>query len=438
VSSPTSSRRIRRAPRRLAAGPRAALASALLVAFSLLAGPARADGLIFTVNTAQDLPDLLVGDGLADADPAPGLQTSLRAAIMEANADAGADTIVIPDGVWKLTRKGLGDADVGDLDVRQDLTIIGTPANPQTGEAGTILDGKKLKDRIFDVAQNRSLLLQGLTLRHGKAPDKEDGGLLRTQGALTLEQVIVSGGKSSQRGGAVAVLPGLQGSPSLTLTDVLIEKSSALEDGGGLWVKDGQLTAMRTTWQSCKSSKGHGGGLALEGGLATLTNVTFSGNAAKLDGGAAALSGSGVLSALNATLADNVCKLTSGLSSDPGTLTEPESNTVLLCNTLLDNKGQRNFGPVGVPISLGGNVDAGSSCQFSGSDLSETDPRLLKLKNWGGFTPTRALADDSPAIDRATFSAPLTDQRGVLRVDIPDVGQMTSADCGAYEFTAQP
>lgn len=409
-----------------------------VLAAALLAGAARADGLVFTVNTPQDLPDANGLDGVADADlEQDGLQTSLRAAVMQANVDAGEDTIEIPDGVWKLTLKGTGFADVGDLDVSANLTIIGTPADPATGEAGTILDARKLKDRVFDVASGRSLVLRNLTLRNARTPDTgfdTQGGVLRSAGALELEKVILLNCRSSENGGAIAVMQGIS---TLTLTDVLISKCTAVGDGGGVWLQGGQVTALRTTWQSCRSTKGKGGALAIEkgptsgSGIGTLTNVTMSGNTAKLDGGAIWLRDNSVLTCTNATLADNACKLTAGLALDES------GNTVLMRNTLLDNKGKRNVTENSGLISLGGNVDTGTSANFGGSDLPETEPVLLKLKNWGGFTPTRALKSTSPVIDHGTDSgAPGTDQRGVARVDIPDVGELALVDSGAYEYTA--
>src|SRR5262249_48764114 len=51
----------------------------------------------FTVNTALD--DVTPGDG----------KLSLREAVTRANAHAGADVIVLPAGVFKLTRAGTGE-----------------------------------------------------------------------------------------------------------------------------------------------------------------------------------------------------------------------------------------------------------------------------------------------------------------------------------------
>ena len=92
---------------------------------------------VFTVNTTADTMDADPGDGIAaDADG----NTSLRAAVMEANALAGDDTINLPAGTYTRTMGGLneGHATTGDLDIRDDVTISGA------GAADTIIDAASL------------------------------------------------------------------------------------------------------------------------------------------------------------------------------------------------------------------------------------------------------------------------------------------------------
>ena len=75
---------------------------------------------VFTVNSALDSVDANVGDGLAQ--DAAG-NTTLRAAVMETNATADADTINLPAGTYNLTLAGFGEnaAATGDLDVTENL-----------------------------------------------------------------------------------------------------------------------------------------------------------------------------------------------------------------------------------------------------------------------------------------------------------------------------
>src|SRR5262249_9801641 len=78
-----------------------------------------------TVNTTLDTVDVTPGDGLARDNSG---NTSLRAAVMEANALAGADTIILPPGTYFLARAGANEnaGATGDLDVTDNLTVQGS------------------------------------------------------------------------------------------------------------------------------------------------------------------------------------------------------------------------------------------------------------------------------------------------------------------------
>ena len=78
----------------------------------------------FAVDSTLDTQDANPGDGVAkDIFD----RTSLRAAIMEANALGGADEITLPAGNYQLTIAGRmeDNSETGDLDILEDLTITG-------------------------------------------------------------------------------------------------------------------------------------------------------------------------------------------------------------------------------------------------------------------------------------------------------------------------
>src|SRR5207249_1656041 len=98
----------------------------------------------FVVNSTDDAPDANLSDGIA-ADSQG--HVTLRAAIQQASASSGADTITVPAGIFKLTligSPGEDQAATGDLDILDNVTITGA------GGEQTIIDGL-LQDRLFDV-----------------------------------------------------------------------------------------------------------------------------------------------------------------------------------------------------------------------------------------------------------------------------------------------
>jgi len=82
------------------------LLCSLLIGLPALAGPS-AQGATFTVDTAEDAIDSDSTDGLCLTDAG---SCSLRAAVMQANALPGGDTIVLPGMlVVSLTLSGSGE-----------------------------------------------------------------------------------------------------------------------------------------------------------------------------------------------------------------------------------------------------------------------------------------------------------------------------------------
>ena len=106
-----------------------------------------------TVNSTADAVDA-TPDGVCAA--AAGTCT-LRAAIQEANSQAGPQVISVPSGTYALTLTGSGEdqAATGDLDVTDDLLIGGAGAT-------TIVDGNGT-DRIFHVIGDAVELSVGQT-----------------------------------------------------------------------------------------------------------------------------------------------------------------------------------------------------------------------------------------------------------------------------------
>ncbi len=104
----------------------------------------------FVVNSLADSHDAILGDGIA-ADGHG--RTTLRAALEEANAHAGADTITLPAGVIGVSAAN------GPLVVTDDVTIIGTGT--------TVIDGTVF-DEVFSVSGAGRLQFDHVTVRSSK------------------------------------------------------------------------------------------------------------------------------------------------------------------------------------------------------------------------------------------------------------------------------
>jgi len=139
------------------------LALMALTVLTLAAVPARADVYIPTTTN--------------DSTGACAAECSLRSAILAANANPGADVIVLSPGLYQLFLAGADEqlGATGDLDITDDLSIVAPGV-------GTIIDGGQL-DRVFEVQSGVSLEILGITIRNGKA---NEGGAILNFGRLSL------------------------------------------------------------------------------------------------------------------------------------------------------------------------------------------------------------------------------------------------------------
>src|SRR6266853_3624466 len=230
-------------------------------ALSLVAAPGHAA--TFVVNTTADTADAVPGDGkCADSSNA----CSLRAAIQEANALAGLDTIQLGAATYVLSGAAGDDAALsGDLDITGDLTLTGA------GTASTIIDGGGV-DRVLDIDPSGAgvnVTISNLTVRGGNAAGEAGGGI-RNRGTLSLNNVTLSANSSGINGG------GLLNLGTLTLTNTTVSGNTAGTDGGGVYNSGGTGTLVNVTLGDNAATAG--GGISNIAGTTTLTNTLIAGS----------------------------------------------------------------------------------------------------------------------------------------------------------------
>jgi CSLREA domain-containing protein len=419
----------------LANSRRNAVLRSLLLFVSVFAA-LEAGAATFAVNSTSDQSDAVPGNGTCSV--MAGICT-LRAAIQEANAFAGADVIQIPAGIFTLSIAGAGDenAATGDLDIRDDVTIEGA------GAGTTIVDGGAL-DRVLHVqpmnVATLAVTVRDVTLRNGATTDIAGAGILHAdEGSLLIEDAtvsgdLVSGSTVNAIGGGIAAT----GLGSLTIRRSLLTgngayRGAAIFHNGPLQLADSTVSANTAAGSAALDSYGfllvercafHGNTgvvLFVDGG--TISNSTVSGNDSNFN--ATILAGTSGIWIESSTIAGNTASYAL-YTSGPATLV----NDVFAGSSAGPECGSYGGGSI---LSLGHNLDDDGTCAGSGpGDLPGQNPQLGVLANNGGPTLTRMPAPLSPLANAGAGSnCPPDDQRGVLR----NLGPGNACDIGAVEFS---
>ncbi len=212
----------------------------------------------FIVNSTLDAPDALAGDGICATSTGT---CTLRAAIEEANAVAGVDTITVPAGSYGLRH--------GELSIADDVIITGA------GQGRSIVDGK-LRSRCINVSGPVNVTLNGLTVQRGQTHSSDEvgdpcgAGLASPSGAtLTLNDVAIDrnqalAGYSDNTPEALG--GGLCTRGTAVLTNVRVTRNRATY-GGGIYtagittITDGSITRNRSTGNKFFNPAAGGGGI---------------------------------------------------------------------------------------------------------------------------------------------------------------------------------
>lgn len=204
---------------------------------------APAIGATFTVTQTQD-----TAFGPCDAN------CSLREAVLAANRNSGADTIILPAGTYVLTLIGANEQQgaLGDLDILDDVTMHGA------GIDETIIDANGT-DRVIHVHPAATLQLTGVTLQNGAV-----------SGNSTEDSTFTSGGGIHNSGSLIMDSCLMRGNSAITLEDIggIVERRPS--HGGGIY------TSGTAVLDNCMITSNMSG--IYNANLLSLTNCTVSGN----------------------------------------------------------------------------------------------------------------------------------------------------------------
>jgi len=403
----------------------------------------------FAVDSTTDSVDALPGNGAcADA----GGACTLRAAIMEANALAGADEIDLPAGVYTIAITGTnedgcltGDFDVTDTTGQLSITGAGVDA--------TFIDANFL-DRVFDNQDGVSLAVHQATVRNGGAGAWGAGFQNKGNSILELEDLVITGANNYPGGAG-----GFKNSGgTVTLTRVTISGNTSFQGPG--FINSGFVSWIATVTMIDSSVINNfaqdsgwvgivnGGTNVTDTSIINMTNVTLSGNT-----GSTAYrmvirnANGGRLNLNNVTMTNNSALGIENATADALNI----GGKVYMKNSIL--AGNTGFGDcTGSLISESYNLIQDivtGPCTITGDttgNIIASAAVLGPLADNGGPTLTHLPLEFSPAIDAANPATPgsggnacsADDQRGVSRPQDGDGDFTALCDMGAVEIEPPP
>ena len=393
------------------------------------------------VNTLADAPDANLGDNVCDSDGATsGSQCTLRAAIQEANAAAGDDTITFDPSL-----SGAISLASALPDLNSNLSITGPGASILAVQRSVA--GGTPNFRIFNIPIGITISISGLTLSFGRVDN--DGGAIFNSGTLTLTDSVLRNNRADSGGAIMSV-----GGSTLNISRTSITQNTTIGGSAAGILSQGTFTMTDSTVSGNTVS----GGLFIGGGSTIIANCTISSNSGQ-SGGAGVLVTGAITTAtiVNSTITGNRVDPTGITGAIGGGLVRLAGN-VHLRNTIVAGNF-RGVGPLADDIS--GNVNPSSAFNLIGvggsggltdggnsNKVGIADPGLDALTNNGGPTETHRLRPNSPAIDAgdncvinnscspSPGSALITDQRGTnfARFFDGDLNGTAQVDIGAYEL----
>ena len=331
---------------------------------------------------------------------------------------ASSGDVINLTGTFDWTTTGeTGDASGSGYTLSKNLTIIGQGADNTFIQAAS--SANTADRRVFTL--NANVTFQNLTIRNGKY-GSQGGGMYASGRTLSFTNVAIENNYGSGGGAAFFSLC------TITMTNCTFSGNNSTNYGGAFYSQQGSLTITNCTFTSNTANTSI---LAVEnynmaGYTLNLTNVTVAYNTLTTTSdyhGHVYHQGTAIVRLKNCLFAKNL---------SPNTATKHDylkysstAYTVAEYNLIENDYNWAGYGLVnGVNNNIIGNQ--------ASAILSST----LALNSSTNGTKTLALVDNSPAINvgsataNGTISIPTSDQRGVARSGLTDIG--------SFEYVTPP
>jgi len=382
-----------------------------LLAILLFCFSVNAVAVEFVVNVTDDAVDVNPGDGVCET---RNDSCSLRAAVQESNVLPGADRITLPAGLFSLVSGSTNEdnAQSGDLDILDDLTIRGAPMGQ------TRITGANNVSGVFSILSNAvnpspTVSLEQLSLSEGL--DNVDGGIIYTEGALSLTQVSVA--DAGFNNAAVYAKD----------TSLTIENSTFLRNNISVSVLRSQLNISTSRFKDNQFTSG--APVLITNSAAQINRNDFINNQGS--------DGAGAISAINskAIINFNTFSGNNSASAGSGAISLKNGSYSIKGNSFSGNTSARSGGAIGADASvfIESNTFKGNVSGRSGGAIDVGGFSPVTITN--SFFDSNNAAEDcgAIAIQRDSNAKPLVVENSVFRENV--AGNVGGAICFDHKVT---
>ena len=335
----------------------------------LMATAAAANAATFVVNSFDDLADATPGDGVCATATSV---CTLRAAISEANALAGDDSITLPAGTYtqSLTAANEDLNAGGDWDITSTITING--ADQATTIVQAAVSAGTATERVFNVRAGGNLTLNNMTVRNG-----------RFNGTMS----TATRGAGIENNGILAI-------NNVTLRDNQINSTSGNPIGAGIHNAGASVSITNSSITNNTNTRVTGGS-AFGGGLTSIVAAT--------------------ITISNSSISNNTAtSLAGGFGFGSGMYLESTFNVNATNSHFDNNVGSGPSGANGTGIralsNSGAAVFNATECTFNNNTTSGGPAQGVAVQF---FTVTAAGATVTATIERSSISGNLGSSNGV-------------------------
>lgn len=293
---------------------------------------------------------------------------SLRQAILDANAAAGADTINFT-GTMADTTPDIITLTTGQLVITDDLTITGPGANLLTISGNNASRVFAIQKVVNGTLVSVNVNIVGVTIGNGVSATNVGAGILNNGSALTLSNSTLTNNKTSQVGGAI------YNAGSLLLNGGNTFSKNSAAQGGAIYNPTGAaLTVGNSTFDANSSSQI--GGAIYNAGSMLVSGSTLSNNSAIYYGGGIYNATSSVANSSLPLVNVVNSKFNSNVAQDTGGGIYNAGNMVVNGGTFDSNKATKNGGGIyntKLGVALNSGVLEARNSTFNTNQATSTD-----------------------------------------------------------------